>query len=621
MADVTAADPAVRMSSARTGIGEGLVIRGFDVPSGDYAVNGLFGLAPYWRAPLEAYERVEVLKGPAAALYGMPPSGSVGGVVNLVPKRAGAEPLTRVTAGAMSNSVASGHADIGRRFGPDGAFGARLNLMHRQGDTAIRGQSIRESLASLGMDYRQRAFRASLDVLWQQQRTNNVVRQFALEPTVTQLPKAPSGKIAYPGYGYSDGQDRMALLKAEYDLTQSVTAYAAYGQRSMAWDAVAGNPVLQNNAGDYTFFGGWQRIPLATKSFEAGLRGAFTTGGIAHSATLAFTRLDEKQRIGFYTGYEPGESNIYSGQRFPTPSTTGIDNPIRPYLNTRLSSVALADTMSFMQDRLLLTLGVRHQKIGGQNFDFRTGAPNGPAYDKGALTPFAGLVYKPQKNISLYASYVEGLSRGATAPMSAAIRNPGESMPPFQSKQKEIGVKFDHGSFMTSLSLYELTQPSAGTVNGVFGVHGLQRNRGLEASIAGELTRGVRLLGGATLMRATIVKSDMEELRGKHAIGVPKAQVNLGADWDTGFLPGLTLSGRAIHTTRAPANDINTLHVPAWTRFDVGARYATRVGGKALTLRLNVENLMNRNYYGVGAAGYLFVGSPRTVSLTASMDL
>ena len=43
MADVTAADPAVRMSSARTGIGEGLVIRGFDVPSGDYAVNGLFG--------------------------------------------------------------------------------------------------------------------------------------------------------------------------------------------------------------------------------------------------------------------------------------------------------------------------------------------------------------------------------------------------------------------------------------------------------------------------------------------------------------------------------------------------------------------------------------------------
>ncbi|UJB65796.1 TonB-dependent receptor [Acidovorax sp. YS12] len=621
VADVVAMDPSVRMSSARSNINEDIAIRGFTVPTGDFALNGMFGLAPYWRAPLEAVERVEVLKGPSAALFGMAPGGSTGGVVNLVPKRAGAEPLTRLTAGVMSGSVAGAHLDVARRFGPDNALGARLNVMHRQGDTPIDAQSTRESLASLGLDLRTGKLRASVDLLWQQQRIDNVVRQFQFAPGLAAIPQAPRGTLAYPGYGWSDGHDGSALFKAEYDVSDAVTAYAGWGQRKQNWGAIAGNPVLMNTAGDYSYFGGWQRQGVDSRSAEAGLRASFKTGAVAHSAVLGYTRLAQSQTLGFYTGYAPGMANIYTGQLAPTPSTAGINNPLRPYQDSTLTSLALADTMGLLDDRLLVTLGLRHQKVEGQSYNFMTGLPSGPYYDKTATTPLAGVVFKLQPNLSLYASYVEGLSRGDTAPVSAAIANPGEVLAPYRSRQKEVGMKYEQGGLLATLALFELTRPSAGLAGNVFAANGLQRHRGVEAAMAGEVARGLRLLGGATLIDAVVSRSSTPGLQGKDAMGVPKLQANLGAEWDAGFVPGLTLTGRVIHTAKTHADAANTLQTAAWSRMDAGARYATRIGGKPVTFRLNVENLFNKNYWGISSyGGYLYVGTPRTVSLSAAVD-
>ena len=621
VADVLSADPSVRMGSARSNINEDITIRGFSVPSSDFALNGVFGVTPYWRAPLEAVERVEIIKGPSASLFGMTPGGSVGGVVNLVPKRAESEPITRFTGSASSDSVFGGHVDIGRRFGPDGSFGVRINAMQREGDTAIKGQSTRESLGAVALDYRGRALRASLDLLAQKERIDNVVRQFQAGPTLAAVPRAPDNRYPYPGLGWSDGRNGSAVLKAEYDLSDSLTAYASYGQRKLNWGAVASNPVIMDTAGNYSFFGGWQRMSVESKSLDAGLRGRFSTGPVKHEVALNFSRLEQEQTLGFYTGYPGGSSNLYAGLLLPTPSTAGIGNPLRPYLDTKLTSLALADTLSFMDDRLRVTLGLRRQQVAGQDYDFSTGQASGAYYDESATTPVAGVVYKLQPNVSLYASYIEGLSRGEVAPISAAISNPGAVMPPYKSKQKEIGVKFDlDGGMVAAVSLFELTKPSAGLSGSTFGVFGEQRNRGVEATLAGELVRGVRVLGGVTYMDGVITKAATSALEGKKAIGVPDWQLNLGAEWDMPFLPGLTLTGRMIHTGKTAVDPANTLHIPGWNRFDAGARYATRLGGKPVTFRMNVENLFDKDYWGTSTAGYLFVGSPRTVSLSASID-
>lgn len=68
--------------------------------------------------------------------------------------------------------------------------------MRRQGDTNIDHQSTRESLASLGLDLRQSALRASLDLLWQEQRIDNVVRKFQLAPGLAAIPRVPDNSIA-----------------------------------------------------------------------------------------------------------------------------------------------------------------------------------------------------------------------------------------------------------------------------------------------------------------------------------------------------------------------------------------------------------------------------------------
>lgn len=621
VSDIAALDPSVRMGSARSNINEDITIRGFTVPSSDFALNGIFGVTPYWRAPLETIERVEIIKGPSASLYGMSPGGSVGGVVNLVPKRATSEPITRFTASASSGSVFGGHVDIGRRFGPDDSFGIRVNAMRREGDTAIDGQSVREGLASLALDYRSRSLRATLDLMAQEERIDNVVRQFQVSPTLTAVPRAPSNKYPYPGLGWSDGRNGSALLKVEYDITDNFSAYASYGRRKLNWGAIAANPVITDIAGNYSYFGGWQRMSVDSESMDAGLRGSFSTGPVAHNVALSVSRLEQEQGLGFYTGFPGGTSNLYAGLQFPTPSISGISNPLRPYVDTTLSSVALVDTMSFMNDRLLITAGLRRQQVGGQNYDFTTGRPSGAYYKESATTPVAGIVFKLQPNISLYASYIEGLSRGDSAPISAAISNPGTVLPPYKSKQKEFGAKFDlGGTMLASVSAFELTKPSAGISGSTFGVFGEQRNRGVEATIAGEVTNGVRLVGGVTYTDGVITKATTASLEGKKAIGVPDWQFNLGAEWDLPFVPGLTLTGRAIHTAGASVNATNTLRIPSWNRFDAGARYATRIGSKPVTFRLNVENLFDKDYWGVATAGYLFVGSPRTVTLSASVD-
>jgi len=620
IADVATMDPSVRMGTARSNLNEDLTIRGFNVPTADFAFNGMFGLAPYWRAPVETLERVEIIKGPSAALFGMTPGGSVGGVVNLVPKRATDEPITRLTAGVMSNSVFGVHADIGRRFGPDNAFGIRVNAMARDGDTAIKDQSVRDSLGSVALDYRGESLRASLDLLWQKEHIDNVVRQFQVGPDLTAIPVAPSSKNPYPGLGWSDGRNGSGVFKIEYDLTDAITAYAGYGQRKLNWDAIAANPVLLNEQGDYSYFGGWQRMTVDSKSTEAGLRSTFSTGPVNHNVVLGYTKLDQDSRLGFYTGYPGGMSNIYSGDVFDTPSTSGIDNPLRRYQSTKLTSYALADTMSFMQDRLQLSLGVRRQQVEGQNYDFTTGEPSGPRYDKRATTPFAGVVFKVRPDLSLYASYVEGLSQGDTAPTSAAITNPGETLPPFKSKQKEIGVKYNPSeNTLATLSLFELKRPSSGISGDTFGVFGEQRNRGLEATFASEVTRGVRLMGGVSYIDGVITKAVSPDLEDNKAIGVPDWQFNLGAEWDTPFVPGLTLTGRVIYTDRTYVDAANSLSIPSWTRVDVGARYETKVSGKPVTVRLNIENLFNRDYWGTATAGYLYVGSPRTYMLSTSI--
>lgn len=236
-----------------------------------------------------------------------------------------------------------------------------------------------------------------------------------------------------------------------------------------------------------------------------------------------------------------------------------------------------------------------------------------------AVSPLAGVVYKPIDNVSVYANFTSGLSRGGVAPATAL--NAGQVFPPFKSKQYETGVKVDWGNLNTTVSVFQVSRPNAITdpETNIYSFDGEQRNRGLELSGYGELAPGLRLMASATFYDATLSKTAGGVNDGNTANGVPKRTFNVGLDWDTPWVKGLGLSARAIANTSTYFNATNTLKIPGWTRYDAGVRYGTTVMSTPVVFRANVENLFNRNFWLLGGT-YATVAAPRTLVVSAQID-
>ncbi len=135
---------------------------------------------------------------------------------------------------------------------------------------------------------------------------------------------------------------------------------------------------------------------------------------------------------------------------------------------------------------------------------------------------------------------------------------------------------------------------------------------------------GLRVLGGVTFLDAKQKNTGSATTDGQRVIGVPKAQSTLGAEWDVPGVRGLALDGRLIYTGASYADEANTRKVPSWTRLDVGARYITDISGSAWTFRARIDNVADRDYWasvgGYPGNGYLVLGNPRTLGVSASVD-
>jgi iron complex outermembrane receptor protein len=274
-------------------------------------------------------------------------------------------------------------------------------------------------------------------------------------------------------------------------------------------------------------------------------------------------------------------------------------------------SVALADTVSFFDDRFLVTAGVRNQTINQKSVNGSAG------YKDSAVTPLLGLVFKPVRDTSVYYNYTAGLQAGGVAGPSYA--NAGEVFAPQKSKQHEIGVKRDWGTLITQAALFQIERPSSTTENNVYSFGGEQRNRGLELTAYGEVQRGLRAMASASFIDSTLTRTANGLNQGNEGNGVPKRTFNVGLDWDIPGMDGLSVNGRVINTSAMWYDAANRLRMPSWTRVDLGARYATKVSGNSVVFRATLENVADRGYW-VTTTGYATVGAPRTLMLSAQMD-
>ena len=642
--DVLKNDPTVQVARGFGNLQESYIIRGFVTNSDDTMMNGLYGILPRQYIASELFERVEVQRGANSFLNGMAPGGSnKGGTINLLPKRAGNEPTRNLTVSTVDGENAKIALDVGQRFGAEQAFGVRANVAYQDGNTAIDDEESKLGLAALGLDYKNDKVRLSADIGYQ----NNELSQTRTNVTlsgVDTVPTAPDGKTNWAEpWTFSDENDVFATFRGEYDIKDNITGFAAYGFRHGEEENSLANLTVTDADGTGTNYRFDNTREDDVNTAELGLRGNFQTKAVSHDWVISgnWFNLDKKAAYTF-DSQNSLDNNLYtpihharpdfsataiSGNTLSDPQTIG---------KTTLSSIAITDTLGFMDDKLQATFGGRYQHIKDESFSYNTQAKDA-SYDEGEFTPAFGVTYRFDPSWSVYANYMESLSKGEVAPVTTTIdnvttpvTNAGQALSPYVTKQTEAGIKYDDGLVGAGLSVFNIDKPRYTMVDTTFEERGKNVHQGIELNVYGSPAANIRVLGGMSYLDTEQQDTENSATEGKQVIGVPKLQQSLGVEYDVEKVEGLTLTGDIIHTGKRYANDANTLEVDSYTTLDIGGRYTTQWANTPVTLKAMVTNVTDEKYWasvggyensaGNNGSGYLNAGDPRTFKLAATFE-
>lgn len=255
--------------------------------------------------------------------------------------------------------------------------------------------------------------------------------------------------------------------------------------------------------------------------------------------------------------------------------------------------------------------------------------------DDSAVTPRIGLVWQPLPALSLYGNYVEGFG-GPNSGRSAT----NATLSPETAQQWEVGTKTElfEGRLRATLAWFDLTKQNIATPDpdparalaGVQTTTGEARNRGLEFDLSGELWPGISAIASYAYIDSVITKDqraifsdDGSQVlsfdngnQGHRLFGVPR---HSGSVWLT-YAPqqpgwqGLKLGSGVVARSEQQVDNENTFQVPGYALINLMASYDWRVGPSKVTLQFNVHNLFDKEYFHTGGSSIVaaFPGAPRT---------
>lgn len=574
--------------------------------------------------PMELYERIEVIQGLTGALYG---PASPAGNFNYVFKRPTQDYYNAVSAGMTDDGAWLLHADTGGS--PNKYFGYRVNLLQEEGDGYVSGSHLNRKLAGLALDINPG------------------------ENTVVQLNGSyyKFDKFGYPGgFSYASSIDLPSAMdptKRGYgqvfsgsSLETTTGSGKVIHQLNENWKLSAG--ALYQEAkrtltgatntlnADGTFTSRMSTSGAAGKftvtSNMANLTGRVNTGSVSHD--LVFGTTGYSWKIYSATGRSSavlGTSPIDEPQVYDSPEIN-LHVPTYKSGNTKVQSGIIGDTITW-NDYLSTMLIGSYSDFDVSNYD-RNGDKTGN-YSKDGVSSTVSMIFKPIAEISTYITYADSLEAGGSASVDA--QNAGETLDPVRSYQTELGAKASLGDFDINAAVFRVKRPLAyESEDGYYRQQGMQRNNGAELSINGYLTPELKIYGGVTYLDAELQDSYDPRTAGKEVVGVAKWQSNLLAEYTVEQLAGVSFNANVHYTGKRAANNINSTWASSYTTVDIGAKYVIpKFIGSETTLRLNVTNLFDRDYwaaifpgniYGTpGASNTAFLGEPRQIRLTATV--
>lgn len=582
--------------------------------------------------PVEMLERLDVLNSLTGALYG---PASPAGQFNFVAKRPTEETLRKVTLGYQSRSAFTGHVDLGGHIDDQDRFGYRVNVLNEDGEGNLDGSTLRRKLLSVALDWNiQPGTQVQLDASHYEFIQKGYPGSFSYGPGV-KLPSAPDPKdknLALSTAGNDLTTDTISTRLIHYfNDDWSVTAGVGWQQADRAMRSVSSKIIddqgdISRSMKDSSAAGRFRVL-----SNTATLNGHVDTGSIGHDLALSTTGYvwSLYSAKGTGTNYSFGTTNMYDPSAMTEPGDGKIVEDGDRYKSSQNTqqSITIGDTVTF-NSQWSAMFYLSQSWIEAQNFA-KSGHETSQVNEEG-LSPNAALMYKITPSVMAYVSYADSLEQGGTAPTDDDVKNAGQTLDPYRSKQYEVGLKADAGGMNLGAALFRLERPFAYVDDdNIYKEQGNQVNNGLELTATGNIWQGLNIYSGVTFLDPKLKDTGESDTSNKQVVGVPKVQANLLAEYSLPSMPQWVYTANVHYTGKRAANDTNTSWASSYTTWDLGTRYTTKISNVPTTFRVVVNNVFDKHYWasifpsgtdGDNGSPSAFLGGGREVRATVTFD-
>ncbi|WP_162995623.1 TonB-dependent siderophore receptor [Janthinobacterium agaricidamnosum] len=596
------------------GLWDSYAMRGFtgDPNFGsDYMVNG-FSSSRGYNGMRDGgnTQNVEVLKGPASALYGR---GEPGGTVNITTKKPKFAPEYSADVALGSFQTRRAALDLTGPLSETIAY--RLNAAHEEGHSFRDTVKVERSLFSpsfiwLAGEHTTVAY--EIEAVRQRAPFDRGV--VAVNGKLGAVPV--SRFLGEPGDGPMTVKSLGQQLFIHHALSDDWTlqAGASYRDSELRGYSTEANKLLadgrtlnrQRRHRDFS---------ATDVSARVELLGEFKTGALAHEVLAgvdAYHFDDHRVQL----RRNPSAANAYAIDIF-NPVYGGKAAPLALSIDTQEGQRARG---LYAQDQIDLgaqwkaLVGVRRDSYTQDVANHRLNVSNRQSLS--ATSPRAGLVYQPSTMWSLYASAAKGFRP------NSGISLDNQAFPAERSRSYELGAKLETGKLTGTVAVYDIRKSNVLTTNPAntdFAIAaGEVGSRGLELDVSGELARGLRVSGAYAYTNATVTRGDNTIVTGSRFANVPRHSANLLATQQFALGTGTASVGGGFQYVGERLGDVavsSQFTLPAYTTARLLASYAPNA---RLRLALSVENLFNRSYY-ASSYSQLWVapGAERTVNLNA----
>jgi len=613
------------------GYAEQFSIRGFMLDNASSYRKDSIAIPGDAQIPLENKERIEILKGLSGLQAGV---SAPGGIVNYVTKRPTATPLRSVTVEARERGTLYGAVDLGGRF-EDRRFGYRINAAGERLRSYVKGADGEREFVSGAFDWQispQALLQVDMDYQHKSQMTApgyQLIRGVALPTGVSPKMLLNEQPWAKP----VETKSSNVGLRFEYLLNDDWRATFSANKHVFKRDDYTAFPYGCSNEGDGFYPGycsngdydvydyqsvGERKSPLGASLL---LQGKFATGAIKHELTVGSTYTERSDRFGAYVYDYAGSSNIYKNAIVPPAPGNPSTGPIRDQREDHERALLAQDIIA-LSEQFKLHAGLRYVDVNRQarprpELDLSTTTATG------FLLPNVALVYNPSADWTIYGQLSHGMEHGGIAPKRTA--NQFQGLEPSRSRQLEAGIKaIVNDKLNLSAALFDIVKGLEYTnAANTFVRNGEQEHRGIELSADGKLAANLKYSFSLMALDTEQSGTGSASLDGKRVTNVPKFKSAAVLEYAVPALDGLKLTGMWQYAGKKAFDPENTVFVSGYSVFNLGAAYATRVGGLATTVRANVDNAGNKFYWRdvtQEVGGYLFPGAPRTVRLSAQFD-